>query len=844
MPVEMWTHAVRHAIYLHNIMPTRSLKRRCATATPFEALTGAPPDYTKLQRFGAKAFVSAEQTKTFDPRARVGIYVGYSEQNDSHLVYFPDTQSVVSTMHVTFDNDLLLREQQPLTTATYDDPMQAFAPLTGLQEAIKRKAEQDEAAKRFTAAMQQRPAPPTAASSGSASQTVNMAPRMQQTWSRPLVIPSATKPVEQPAQRVVTPAAPAPQVPTAQLPQVTAVKTAPPPMTAAEPQSAVVEVQQSATAAESPQATDSEQHTEQTASQQTATVTVTAPARGEPTRPKREIKRPKRYADDDVAVSALLPDPPRTHAAAMKSDQAEMWSAAYDKQLQTLKAADTYETVTLDDVPDGAKILVPVVNFKYKTGSDGSIIEFKARINAGGHQQRLGMDFDDVYAPVMTYTSVRVLLAVAAKMNMHVHQLDAVAAFLNGKLDKPAFMWPPPGEPTHNANGQRLVCKLTKALYGLHEAPRIWNEEISRFMKAEGLYRSQVDPGVFVSESGDIEMMLLTGLWVDDLIIASKSLATIQRFKRAISKVYKMVDKGEIKWCLGMEVERTSDGIKLSQAAYITKLLERFGMSDAYPVATPFASGVQLSSQQSPVDDSERQEMANVPYREAVGALIHLVVCTRPDVAYQVSQLARYSANPGRTHWTALKHLLRYLKGTKTLGVQYHRVNPSGDSMSELKLEAYVDASFAGDCDDRKSTTGFVTMLAGGPVSWSSKRQTLTAQSTAEAEYVAAAAATSEVIHLRQLLAEIGLPQGEPTVIHEDNNPCIHMANNPSTSARTKHIDLKYHIVRERVSNGDVKLVYVPTQDQVADVLTKSVSGPTLQRLRPWLMGAVPRSTI
>ena len=381
------------------------------------------------------------------------------------------------------------------------------------------------------------------------------------------------------------------------------------------------------------------------------------------------------------------------------------------------------------------------------------------------------------------------------------------------------------------------MCRVVKALYGLHESPRVWNDEISAFMKREGLHRSLSDPSVYVNNAGEVQMMLITGLWVDDLVIATKHDKTLKRFKKAISGTYRMIDKGMMTWCLGMSVKQDATGIELNQAAYIDKILQRFSMADAKPAPTPFPSGVQLSDEQSPQTDQEREEMQKVPYRQAVGALIHLITCTRPDVAFHVGQLARYSANPGRAHWQALKHLLRYLAATKQLSIRYTRNDPDGDKLTDLVLTGYVDASWGSETDDRKSVTGYIMTLAGGPVAWMSKRQSITAQSTAEAEYVAASSATSEVLYLRKLLSELGMPQMSATTVFEDNQPCIQIANNPGTSARTKHIALRYHAVRERVANGEVKLVYVPTEDQVADLLTKSVGRVILQRLRPVLMG-------
>ncbi len=820
LPVEFWSLAAMHAVYLHNLLPTKALKGKCKSATPYEMLTGKTPDYAALKRFGCKVYVKSEDARQFDDRARVGIYVGYNEQNDSPLVYFPDTKTVVSTMHLQFDNTFEVTSSSSLPDIMEEDegPV-SLEPLTDLQQVVKKRAEQAaKAPQRSTETISSSPLTPAV---------------------QPFAPTIALK--QAPVTRMGPPA-----MPTAEQRAATIRKfdeeqreAKPTVTTAPRPSSATsVTSPTSTTTASAPQRPVDKASASATTKVKSTDVSVSAPKASAtaPRRSTRATSKPARINDVEFSLAALE-NVPRNYNEASQPPFAKTWLPVYDKERLGLRAAETYELITQDQVPKGERILPAVVNFKLKLGSDGEVIGHKARINAGGHLQRPGVDYDDVYAPVLTYTSLRVLLATAAKLGFQVHQMDAVAAFLNGKLTKPAYMWPPPGEPTHDAKGRRLVCRVVKALYGLHESPRVWNDEISAFMKREGLHRSQSDPSVYVDRAGEVQFMLLTGLWVDDLVIATKHDKTLKRFKKSISSTYRMVDKGVMTWCLGMSVMQDATGIELSQATYVDKILQRFSMTDAKPAPTPFPSGLQLSAEQSPTTDQEREEMAKVPYRQAVGALIHLVTCTRPDVAFHVGQLARYSANPGHAHWQALKHLLRYLSATKHLSIRYSRNDPNGDKLTDLVLTGYVDASWGSESDDRKSVTGYVMTLAGGPVAWMSKKQTITAQSTAEAEYVAASSATSEVLYLRKLMSELGIPQTTATVLGEDNQPCIQIANNPGTSARTKHIALRFHAVRERVASGEVKLVYVPTEDQVADLLTKSVGRIILQRLRPVLMG-------
>ncbi|MFN0318528.1 MAG: reverse transcriptase domain-containing protein [Burkholderiales bacterium] len=903
----LWGLSVLHAATVYNMTPHSKLRD---SMTPWEALTNNKPPWSMLRRFGCRAYVKTEGTSALEERVRVGMYVGYNATSNSHKVYMPDTRKVISTIHVTFDEQRPVHINEDGLCGHDDDAESAFAYAGGTAsnpgdtngDATTTDTASEGGKTTMTTATTATPAPVPSATSVSLAATVpaTTVPPATATLSTAKAtahisasatnVPARTTtsmpaPARTaPSQMTVPKLAPASKAVASAVPKpATVTKPAAKTVSAATPAPTLKATTTQATPTSGPVAkgtaapvTDKRaparpvttavrapaKPATQSISVTTATSTTTVPSKSvasmaatrapsataQPTTTRygRVTRAPTKFAmtvlpprvplHRDICTSTS-PEPvrePRSLAAALKTAEAEGWLKAHAAELNALMEADTWELVRRSNVPGDARILRSLLTFKHKFDINGMLEKLKVRLCVDGSWQQNGVDYEDVSAPVMCYDTLRMLLAFATTHNAPLFQMDVVSAFLNSTLRKPAYMWPPEGVPSVDENGERLVCKLKKALYGLHEAPKAWNDEITKFMLGQGLHRSKVDPGLYYTK--DKPGAMLIGLWVDDLVITGTDAKRVKAFMRQISGHYKMVDKGELQWCLGMEVKRTEDRTTLTQTAYIDKVLERFSMSNAKPAPTPFASGTELTKDQCPSTGEDRAAMRDIPYSVAVGSLMHLVSGTRPDIAFQVSQLARFMTNPGRAHWEAAKHLLRYLKGTRELGITFTRTKPT------LTLHGYVDASWANDADERKSTTGYVMFMANGPVSWKSRRQKITAASTAEAEYIAASEATREIVAWRQLLQEIGMSLNDATVLHEDNQPCIHLANNPVTSARTKHIDIRHHIVRERVENGEIMLKYIPTAQQLADMLTKSVPGTLLLQHRPIIMGHAGRA--
>jgi hypothetical protein len=449
--------------------------------------------------------------------------------------------------------------------------------------------------------------------------------------------------------------------------------------------------------------------------------------------------------------------------------------------------------------------------------NDGTVRKFKARLVVKGFSQRAGIDYDETFAPVAHHQSLRILLALAAQYSMQLHQIDVVGAFLNGDVEEEIYMKQPEG---FVAEGQeRAVCKLNKALYGLKQAGMIWNQKLDSFLVEKLQFRRTLaDPCIYTYQDGD--SIVLLGVHVDDILFVHNNSAICKQMINQISQTWEITDLGTPSRLLGMQVfqDHEKRSIFINQAEYIDELLLKFRMVDCKPAETPHQPGLYLTVSMCPTNQGEKAKMQNAPYAELVGSLNWLASNSRPDISTAVGTLCRFISNPGRQHWKAAQQVLRYLSGTKHHGIAFEK------QKDQPEIVGFSDADWAGDPDTRRSTTGYIFMLAGGPVSWKSKLQPSTSLSSVEAEYVALCGAVREAVWLRQLLTELGFPSKGPTTIAEDNKGCISVSSNNRTDSRTKHIDVKYHYVRQMVKNRQVTVHYTPTEEMLADVLTKPTS--------------------
>ncbi|GKB69757.1 zinc finger, CCHC-type containing protein [Tanacetum coccineum] len=368
---------------------------------------------------------------------------------------------------------------------------------------------------------------------------------------------------------------------------------------------------------------------------------------------------------------------------------------------------------------------------------DGTIDKFKARLVIQGFRQKEGINYFDTYAPVTCITTIRLLLALAAIHNLVIHQTDVKTAFLNGGLDEEVYMKQPEGFVM--PGNEHKVCKLVKSLYGLKQAPKQWHQKFDEVVLSSGFHLNQSDKCVY-SKFDDSGKGVIICLYVDDMLIFGTDQNQVDKTKKFLSSRFSMKDMGEADVILGIKIKRENKGIVITQSHYIEKILKKFNREDCSPVSTPMDPVEKLKPNTGkPVDQLE--------YSRAIGCLMYAMTSTRPDIAYVVGRLSRFTSNPSRQHWKAITRVFKYLRGTMNYGLSYVGY-PS-------VLEAYSDASWINHVEDSSSTSGWVFLLGGGAISWASKKQTCITGSTMESEFVALVAAGKEAEWLRNLIHEI-----------------------------------------------------------------------------------------
>ncbi|KAE8803358.1 putative polyprotein [Hordeum vulgare] len=540
------------------------------------------------------------------------------------------------------------------------------------------------------------------------------------------------------------------------------------------------------------------------------------------TRSKDDTLQPSiKYDEDYVHLVSLVDDDETAdpiclvageEPASFPEDAAhQCWLRAMREELTAIDANDTWKLV---EPPPGQRPIGLKWVYKLKKDPSGSIIKYKARMVAKGYVQHAGIDFEEVFAPVARFDSVRLLTALAAHHGWEVHHMDVKSAFLNGDLAEEVFVAQPPG--FELAGQERKVFKLAKALYGLRQAPRAWNAKLDSSLLSLGFQRSDSEHGVYLRGSG--VSLLAVGLYVDDLIIAGAQPRELDIFKEEMKKLFQMSDLGRLTYYLGIEVRQTKRGITLCQASYAQKLLEKASMAECKTSAVPMEAKLKLSKDSTaPATDASY-------YRSLIGSLRYLVQ-TRPDIAYAVSYLSRFMEKPTVEHLTAPKQLMRYIAGTLTFGCVYLR------GSRDPSLIGYSDSDLGGDVDDCKSTTGSLFFLDKSPISWQSTKQKVVALSSCEAEYVADASTTCQGLWLARLLAEATGAGVKPPSILIDNKSAIQLSKNPVFHDRSKHIEVRYHFLRDKVEAGKVKVDHVNSGEQLADILTKSLGRVRFQEL-------------
>ncbi|UYV69220.1 hypothetical protein LAZ67_6002864, partial [Cordylochernes scorpioides] len=481
---------------------------------------------------------------------------------------------------------------------------------------------------------------------------------------------------------------------------------------------------------------------------------------------------------------------PTSYKEAIQGPEAEHWLEAIVEELESLRKHNVWELTELPK--DSAPIACKWVLHK-KTNAEGQVVRYKARLVAKGFTQQKGIDYDEIYSPVSSFETTRLLTAIGVENNWFIDQYDVKSAYLYGKLDRVIYMEQPegfvkPGE-------EHLYCQLKRSLYGLKQSGRCWNKCLDEWLKKKGFVRNPVDPCVYKLKLN--EGMIILSLYVDDILTLTENQEVREKCIELLRGHFETKYIGPVSYLLGVNFTRSKDGcVTLTQRAYIKSLLERFNLQEGREVSTPMETRPEL------LEEEDEENCQDLPYRELIGGLLYISQRTRPDIAYAVSQLARYCSKYTRKHWVAAKRILRYLKSSEHLGITYRRTGE--------QLCVYSDADWGTNLEDRKSTSGYVVMFAGAPILWRSSKQTVTALSTMEAEYISLSSSVREVTWIREFLNHLDIPNNmvEPTPVWCDNQAAIAHAKSYISRSKTRHIAIRYHFVREKV-------------DDVADALSR-----------------------
>ncbi|SGY70301.1 BQ5605_C004g03135 [Microbotryum silenes-dioicae] len=509
------------------------------------------------------------------------------------------------------------------------------------------------------------------------------------------------------------------------------------------------------------------------------------------------------FAEHDLA---MVRDP-ANWGDVIRTGQEEVWHPPARNEFNSLlNKYEVFEIIESCDLPSGEILLRSGWVFRTKQNQHGDITDHKARLVAHGCSQRPGLDFEKNYAPVVKFTSICALIALAAANGYHVHQANVNKAYLHGKLDKPLYMRVPQG-----INLPGKILKLSKSIYGLCQAGTIWNAEIDSTLRSLGYIPTKSDICIYRRDHDGHSHYI--ALYVDDLLLVGPSVAEINRVLDALELIYRIKRLGPAEYILGIQVKRGQDGsITLSQERYLCDLLDKFRLGNAKPASIPMQPGVVLDFQDSSATPQDRTR-----YLQAIGSLMYAAVGTRPNIAYVVAYLARFSQQPSPAHWTAITQVLRYIKGTLDLGLTYRKNN--------VTFHGYSDANWGACLTTSRSTMGYAFIYSGAAIAWCSKREHRVAKSTTDAKYLSLSYASGDAIHFSELLAKLGHPVLGPVVIYGDNQGSLALAQHPTNHHGSRHVRISKHYVRKRVAEKEIDVVYIATADMFANIFTKAL-GP------------------
>ena len=507
----------------------------------------------------------------------------------------------------------------------------------------------------------------------------------------------------------------------------------------------------------------------------------------------------------------LAEDEPNNYRDAMSSPNSQKWRSSCEEEYDTLMG---YHTWKLVERPPNVNIVGCRWTFRVKRDNLGAINKYKSRLVAQGFSQIEGLDFYETFSPTIRFTTIRLILAFACRYNLELRHIDIKGAYLNGKLEDDVYMRQPEG---FIADGQQhLVCKLNKGIYGLRQSGHVWHRTLRTGLEKLGFITGEADATVFF-RYGE-QSIEIAGWYVDDGLLAADSVESMERMVTDIGGSFDIQDLGEPERLLGIKIKRDRNigTIHLSQPAFIDTIAKRFDISIGKSAKSPMSPDVKLLKTDAEADS------INVPYASLIGSINYCAIATRPDISYATNKCAQFTSKPSLLHWEAAKRIVKYLLESREHGILFRRDIKKAEQHIDT-LVGYTDADYAGDSNDRKSTTGWIYLFNGSPISWASKKQSLVARSSMESELIAGSFASVEGTWLIRLAKDFKHNLA-PIPLHTDNQPFIFYSTNDINNTRTKHIDTHYHYTRDQISKGNIELSYISTLDNLADILTKPLS--------------------
>ncbi|KAJ0542271.1 putative RNA-directed DNA polymerase [Helianthus annuus] len=730
--------------------------------SPFEHLFKHKPNFSFLRVFGCLCFpyLRPYNPHKMDLRSTPCIFLGYSTSHHGYRCFDPESDRIYIARHVRFIEHVFPFSKQTSNTSPVPDPTPYVSayPTPDLSTTTQ-------------------PTPPP-----QSSPTLNSPP--QPPDSTP---PSSNQPTSTPPTPPPPPPPPSPPPP-------------PPP---------------AYTYSRKPTHSSTTSAFDQYSTNQAAPIPPSSPTPPPPsstttrTRPPNLRSNPKQTKPYNASFHTSTAESEPTTFTVANADP--NWRKAMAEEYSSLMRHGTWTLVPYD--PRSNVVDCKWV-YRLKKDQHGCVQRYKARLVAKGFHQQHGIDYTETFSPVVKATTIRVVLSLAVQHKWPLRQLDVQTAFLYGDLKETVYLKQPPGfvDPRYPNH----VCRLRKSLYGLKQAPRAWFHRLSSALLALGFKGSNTDPSLFVYCASDTVLYML--VYVDDIILTGNKPEAIDHVVRRLGSTFDIKDMGPLSYFLGISVTRKDGDLHLSQQNYIKELLARANLSHAKPVSSPCTTSAMLSVGDSdPFDDP-------VKYRQLVGALQY-VTLTRPDITFAVNKVCQFMHSPTVNHWAAVKRILRYLLGTVD-----HTLLFSQSSTTVLhaytdaafnSLSAFSDADWAGCPDDRRSTGGYAIYLGSNLVSWSARKQKTVSRSSTESEYKALADAVAELTWLETLLRELRVPIRSSPNLWCDNLGATYLSANPIFHARTKHVEVDFHFVRERVAQGKLKVQFISTKDQLADVFTK-----------------------